>query len=126
MTDIMPSNQSSMTPEQAAHARRGIERRMRRAAALAAAQEKQRRTDELFMRKALDQARRAAALGEVPIGCVIVKDGRIIARACNRRNTDHSALSHAEISAIRKACRRLEDWRLTGCTLYVTLEPCPM
>ena len=126
MTDIMPSNQSSMTPEQATHARRGIERRMRRAAALAAAQEKQRRTDELFMRKALDQARRAAALGEVPIGCVIVKDGRIIARACNRRNTDHSALSHAEISAIRKACRRLEDWRLTGCTLYVTLEPCPM
>lgn len=82
--------------------------------------------DSEFMREALKQAQKAAKLGEVPIGCVIVKDGRIIARGYNRRNTDHSTLSHAEIRAIRKASRVLNDWRLEGCTLYVTLEPCQM
>ena len=82
--------------------------------------------DEFFMRKALIQAEHAFDHGEVPIGCVIVKDGKVIARGYNRRNTDHSALSHAETSAIRKACARLGDWRLSGCTLYCTLEPCPM
>jgi tRNA(adenine34) deaminase len=84
------------------------------------------RTDVRFMKAAIRQAEKALALGEVPIGAVIVRDGRIIARGYNRRNTDHSALSHAELTAIRKACRKLGDWRLEGCTLYVTLEPCQM
>ncbi len=79
-----------------------------------------------FMKEAVKQAQRAVKLGEVPIGCVIVKDGKIIARGYNRRNTDHSTLSHAEIRAIRKASQALNDWRLEDCTLYVTLEPCQM
>ena len=79
-----------------------------------------------FMKEAVKQAQKAVKLGEVPIGCVIVKDGKIIARGYNRRNTDHSTLSHAEIKAIRKASSVLHDWRLEGCTLYVTLEPCQM
>ena len=83
-------------------------------------------TDEKYMKQALTQARKAMAIGEVPIGCVIVHDGTVIGRGDNRRNTDHSTLSHAEITAIRKASRRLGDWRLEGCTLYCTLEPCPM
>ena len=78
------------------------------------------------MRSALAQARKAAALDETPIGCVIVKDGQIIARGYNRRNTDGSTLAHAELTAIRKACKRTGDWRLEGCTMYVTLEPCQM
>ena len=78
------------------------------------------------MKQALTQARKAMALGEVPIGAVIVQDGKVIARGYNRRNTDHSTLSHAEITAIRRASKRLRDWRLEGCTLYCTLEPCPM
>lgn len=83
-------------------------------------------TDETYMREALKQAKKALALGEVPIGCVIVHEGKIIARGYNRRNTDQSTLSHAEITAIRKAGKVLKDWRLEDCTLYVTLEPCPM
>lgn len=83
-------------------------------------------TDEAYMREALKQAKKALALGEVPIGCVIVHEGKIIARGYNRRNTDQSTLSHAEITAIRKAGKVLKDWRLEGCTLYVTLEPCQM
>ena len=79
-----------------------------------------------FMKEAVKQAQKAVKLGEVPIGCVIVKDGKIIARGYNRRNTDHSTLSHAEIKAIRKASSILHDWRMEGCTLYVTLEPCQM
>ena len=82
--------------------------------------------DERFMKKALHQARRAAAKGEIPIGCVIVSDGRIISRAFNERLSKHSTLAHAEISAIDKASRKLGDWRLEGCTMYVTLEPCQM
>ena len=78
------------------------------------------------MRAALKQAEKAAELEETPIGCVIVKDGRIIARGYNRRNTEGSTLAHAEMQAIRKACRKTGDWRLEGCTMYVTLEPCPM
>lgn len=78
------------------------------------------------MKAALSQAKRALSLGEVPIGCVIVHEGRIIGRGYNRRNTDHLTLSHAEITAIRKASRALCDWRLEDCTLYVTLEPCQM
>ena len=78
------------------------------------------------MREALKQARKAGKLTEVPIGCVIVREGEIIARGYNRRNTDGSTLAHAELAAIRKACRKAGDWRLEDCTLYVTLEPCPM
>lgn len=81
---------------------------------------------EKFMRAALREAKKAAAIDEVPIGCVIVRNRQIIARGYNRRNRDRSVMAHAEISAIRKACRALGDWRLNGCTLYVTLEPCPM
>ena len=82
--------------------------------------------DERFMREAYKQAKKAYALGEVPIGCVIVHDGKIIGRGYNRRNTDKSTLSHAEIIAIRKASKVIGDWRLEECTLYVTLEPCQM
>ncbi len=82
--------------------------------------------DIYFMKKALIQAKRAEALGEVPVGAVIVKDGKIIARGYNRRETAQSAVAHAEHIAIEKACKKLGSWRLTGCTLYVTLEPCIM
>ena len=83
-------------------------------------------SDEKFMKEAIRQAKKAWSIGEVPIGCVIVRDGRVIARGYNRRTTDGSVLAHAEISAIKKACRVTGDWRLEECTLYVTLEPCPM
>lgn len=79
-----------------------------------------------FMKEAIKQARKAAMLEEVPIGCVITYQDKIIARGYNRRNTDKSTLAHAEISAIKKASRRIGDWRLEECTLYVTLEPCQM
>lgn len=81
---------------------------------------------ERFMKEAIRQAKKARALEEVPIGCVIVHEGKIIARGYNRRNTDKNTLSHAELNAIRKASKRLGDWRLEGCTMYVTLEPCQM
>ncbi len=83
-------------------------------------------TDEKYMKEALRQARKAYKMGEAPIGCVIVYEGKIIARGYNRRNTDKSTLSHAEILAIRKAAKVVGDWRLEGCTMYVTLEPCQM
>lgn len=82
--------------------------------------------DEKFMKAAIAQARKAEALDEVPIGCVIVCEGKIIARGYNRRNTDHNTLSHAELTAIKRASKKLGDWRLEGCTMYVTLEPCQM
>ena len=82
--------------------------------------------DERFMKEALRQAMKARDLEEVPIGCVIVHDGNIIARGYNRRNTDKNTTSHAEINAIRKASKKLGDWRLEGCTIYITLEPCQM
>lgn len=82
--------------------------------------------EEKYMREAVRQAKKAAALKEVPIGCVIVHDGAIIARGYNRRTIDKNVLAHAEIIAIRKACRKIGDWRLEDCTMYVTLEPCPM
>ena len=78
------------------------------------------------MKEAIRQAKKARALEEVPIGCVIVSDGKIIARGYNRRNTDKNTLSHAELNAIRKASKKLGDWRLEGCTMYITLEPCQM
>lgn len=82
--------------------------------------------DEKFMKEALRQAKKAYLLEEVPIGCVIVCQGKIIARGYNRRNTDKNTLSHAELTAIRRAAKKLGDWRLEGCTMYVTLEPCQM
>lgn len=89
-------------------------------------QEEKRPTHEKYMKDAIRQAKKAAALGEVPIGCVIVHDGQVIGRGYNRRNTDKSTLAHAEITAIKRASKKLGDWRLEECTLYVTLEPCQM
>lgn len=82
--------------------------------------------DERYMKQAIRQAKKAEALEEVPIGCVITYEGKVIARGYNRRNTDKNTLAHAEIAAIRKASRKMGDWRLEGCTMYVTLEPCQM
>ncbi len=82
--------------------------------------------DEMYMREALALAREAAAQGEVPVGCVIVRDGQIVGRGRNRREQDKTALGHAEIEAISDACKGLGGWRLWDCTLYVTLEPCAM
>ena len=79
-----------------------------------------------YMSQALALAREAAASGDVPVGCVIVKDGQVIGRGRNRREERGDATAHAELEAIRDACARLGSWRLHGCTLYVTLEPCPM
>lgn len=84
------------------------------------------KTAETYMRAAIREAKKAAAIGEVPIGCVIVYQDRIIGRGYNRRIADRNVLSHAEIIAIRKACKKMGDWRLEECTMYVTLEPCPM
>ena len=81
---------------------------------------------ELYMQKALELAREAALEGEVPVGCVIVRNGEIVATGRNRRETAKTALGHAEIEAIGAACEKLGGWRLWDCTLYVTLEPCPM
>ena len=83
-------------------------------------------TDEKYMKQAIRQAKKAYAIGETPIGCVIVYQDKIIGRGYNRRNTDKNTLAHAELTAIRKASRKMGDWRLEGCTMYVTLEPCQM
>ena len=82
--------------------------------------------DRTYMREALVLAQEAAAEGEVPVGCVIVRDGQIVGRGRNRRERDKTALAHAECEAIRQACENLGGWRLWDCTVYVTLEPCPM
>ena len=82
--------------------------------------------DEKYMKAAIKQAKKAYALEEVPIGCVIVQNDKIIARGYNRRNTDKNTLAHAELSAIKKASKKTGDWRLEDCTMYVTLEPCQM
>lgn len=82
--------------------------------------------DEKYMKAAIREAHKAGKLGEVPIGCVIVYEDKIIGRGYNRRIVDKNVLSHAEIIAIKKACRKMGDWRLEECTMYVTLEPCPM
>lgn len=81
---------------------------------------------ERYMKEAIRQAKKAYALDETPIGCVIVYEDTIIARGYNRRNREKSVLAHAEITAIKKAAKKLGDWRLEGCTMYVTLEPCQM
>ena len=83
-------------------------------------------TDAKYMKEAIRQAKKAYAIGEVPIGCVIVRDGKIISRGYNRRTIDKNTLAHAELAAIKKASKKLNDWRLEGCTMYVTLEPCQM
>lgn len=85
-----------------------------------------RNDNEKFMAAAIRQAKKAEKLEEVPIGCVIVSNGVIISRGYNRRNTDKNTLAHAELQAIKKASRKLGDWRLEGCTMYITLEPCQM
>ncbi len=82
--------------------------------------------DREWMEQALAEARRAESIGEVPIGAVIVRGGRVVGRGCNRREIDADPLGHAEILAIRAAAKEVGGWRLTGCTLYVTLEPCAM
>ena len=83
-------------------------------------------TDEKYMKQAIRQAKKAYAIGETPIGCVIVYQDKIIGRGYNRRTIDKNTLAHAELTAIRKASRKMGDWRLEGCTMYVTLEPCQM
>ena len=82
--------------------------------------------DIKWMKEAIKQAKKAESFDEVPIGCVIVKDDKIIARGYNKREMSQQSINHAEIIAIQKACKKLKSWRLEGCTLYVTLEPCPM
>ena len=82
--------------------------------------------DEDYMRMALEQARKAAELGEVPIGAVVVRDGQVVSAACNSREMEHDPAGHAEFTALQQAAQRLGAWRLTGCTVYVTLEPCIM
>ena len=82
--------------------------------------------DEIYMKEAIKQAKKAYKIEEVPIGCVIVHNGTVIARGYNRRNIDKNTLSHAELIAIKKASKVLGDWRLEDCTMYVTLEPCQM
>lgn len=88
--------------------------------------EEKNRTDEKYMREALRQAKRAYLLGEVPIGCVIVYQDKIIGRGYNKRNTNKTTLAHAEITAINRASKKMGDWRLEDCTIYITLEPCQM
>ena len=81
---------------------------------------------QTYMARALELAAQAAQVGDVPVGCVIVRDGEIIGEGRNRREENGDATAHAELEAIREACQRVGSWRLHGCTLYVTLEPCPM
>ena len=89
-------------------------------------EKKEKKLNDKFMKEALKEAKKAASANEVPIGCVIVRDGKVIAKNHNRRNKDKSVLSHAEILCIGEACKKVRDWRLEDCTMYVTLEPCQM
>ena len=102
------------------------EKEAREAKLLAEREQRKAEEDAGFMREAIRQAQKAAKLQEVPIGCVLVKDGKIVAKGYNRRNTDKTTLAHAEIAVIKKGSKLFQDWRLEECTLYVTLEPCPM
>ena len=88
--------------------------------------DKDKKTDERFMKEALKQAKKAIDNGDVPIGCVIVMDGKIIARGYNKRNAKKTTLAHAELIAIEKASKKVGDWRLEDCVMYITLEPCQM
>lgn len=83
-------------------------------------------SDEEYMQLAIEQAEKAAEMGEIPIGAVLVHEGAVIAAAHNLRETNHDATAHAEMLVIREACAKLDRWRLSGCSLYVTVEPCPM
>ena len=83
-------------------------------------------SDEYFMKIAIKEALKAEALNEIPVGCIITKDNKIIARGYNKRENDNNSLAHAEIIAINKACKKLNSWRLDGCKMYITLEPCIM
>lgn len=94
--------------------------------AMDSAQRFEREEDRRWMAEAIEEARKAEAIGEVPIGAVIVRNGEVIGRGYNLRETGHDATAHAEMIAIREASQRIEAWRLLDCTLYVTLEPCPM
>ncbi|MGM9969265.1 MAG: tRNA adenosine(34) deaminase TadA [Anaeroplasma sp.] len=82
--------------------------------------------DEYYMSLAIKEALKSKEINEVPVGCIIVKEDKIISRGHNKRETLHSSLAHAEILAIKKACNKMNDWRLEGCTMYITLEPCVM
>lgn len=82
--------------------------------------------DEKYMKEAIRQAKKAASIGDVPIGCVIVYDGKVIARGYNKRNKNKTVLAHAELLTMAKACKVIGDWRLEECTMYITLEPCQM
>ena len=123
--EIALANAKGLEPRRRRWEQRNEKKRLAALAAEEAARAA-RRADEAFMKEAVRQAKKAAAIGDVPIGCVIVKEGRIISRGYNRRNADKTVLSHAEITAIKRACKKEGDWRLEDCTLYVTLEPCPM
>ena len=90
------------------------------------AEKKEIKTNEKYMKMALTEAKKAAAANEVPIGCVIVRNGKVIAKDHNRRNRDKSVLSHAELLCIAEACKKTKDWRLEDCVMYITLEPCQM
>lgn len=127
--DAEAKKQADLEAKERAYLRRQKlkqEKEARLAAERAEAEAAQKKEEERFMREAIRQAKKAAALGEVPIGCVLVCDGEIVARGYNRRNTDKTTLAHAEVAVIKKASRKFRDWRLENCTLYVTLEPCPM
>lgn len=87
---------------------------------------KQRRRDEKYMKLALKEAKKAYEINEVPIGCVVVREDKVIGKGYNRRNTDKNVLSHAELIAMQQACKKTGDWRLEDCTMYITLEPCQM
>ncbi len=120
------TNRQEMKNEMAGKRERRARRREEKERAAAEEARLQAALDEKYMKEAMKQAKRAAKLGEVPIGCVIVHEDIVIGRGYNRRNTDKSTLSHAEITAIRRATKVIGDWRLEDCTLYVTLEPCQM
>lgn len=127
--DAEAKKQADLEAKERAYLRRQKlkqEKEARLAVERAEAKAAQKKEEERFMREAIRQAKKAAALGEVPIGCVLVCDGEIVARGYNRRNTDKTTLAHAEVAVIKKASRKFRDWRLENCTLYVTLEPCPM
>lgn len=129
MEQIDSRKQADLEAKERAYLRRQKrkkEKEERLAAELEARQREEKKEKERFMQEAIRQAKKAAALGEVPIGCVLVRNGEIVARGYNRRNTDKTTLAHAEMAVIQRASRKLRDWRLEDCTLYVTLEPCPM
>lgn len=88
--------------------------------------DKQKKRDEKYMKLALKEAKKAAEINEVPIGCVIVQGDKVVGKAYNKRNTDKNVLSHAELIAMQQACKKTGDWRLEDCTMYITLEPCQM